>query len=57
MSIVGGLHLRAYRLLDAARHLTGAKVLAARLYGVMPAGPADGHSQRRLSAVFRIQIL
>ena len=30
------LHLLRHELLDAARHLTGAKVLAARLYGVGP---------------------
>jgi len=30
------LHLLRRQLLDAARHLTGAKVLAARLYGVGP---------------------
>ena len=30
------LHLLRHQLLDAARHLTGAKVLAARLYGVGP---------------------
>ena len=33
------LHLLRHQLLDAARHLTGAKVLAARLYGV---GPVTG---------------
>jgi transposase len=33
------LHLLRHQLLDAARHLTGAKVLAARLYG---AGPVTG---------------
>ncbi len=30
------LHLLRHQLLQAARHLTGAKVLAARLYGVGP---------------------
>src|SRR5213079_3435524 len=30
------LHAVRHQLLDAARHLTGAKVLAARLYGVGP---------------------
>ncbi len=30
------LHVVRHQLLDAARHLTGAKVLAARLYGVGP---------------------
>jgi transposase len=30
------LHVLRHQLLDAARHLTGAKVLAARLYGVGP---------------------
>ncbi len=30
------LHMLRHRLLDAARHLTGAKVLAARLYGAGP---------------------
>src|SRR5271169_3885531 len=30
------LHEVRHQLLDAARHLTGAKVLAARLYGVGP---------------------
>jgi transposase len=30
------LHLLRHQLLDAARHLTGAKVLAARLYGAGP---------------------
>jgi transposase len=33
------LHVVRHQLLDAARHLTGAKVLAARLYGV---GPVTG---------------
>jgi transposase len=33
------LHLLRHQLLDAARHLTGAKFLAARLYGV---GPVTG---------------
>ena len=33
------LHAVRHRLADAARHLTGAKVLAARLYGV---GPVTG---------------
>jgi transposase len=33
------LHLLRHQLLDAARHLAGAKVLAARLYGV---GPVTG---------------
>ena len=32
----GRLHELRHQLLDAARHLTGAKVLAARLYGVGP---------------------
>ena len=31
------LEVLRHRLVDAARHLTGAKVLAARLYGVGPA--------------------
>jgi transposase len=30
------MHMVRHQLLDAARHLTGAKVLAARLYGVGP---------------------
>ena len=30
------MHVLRHQLLDAARHLTGAKVLAARLYGVGP---------------------
>ena len=30
------MHVVRHQLLDAARHLTGAKVLAARLYGVGP---------------------
>ena len=30
------MHVLRHELLDAARHLTGAKVLAARLYGVGP---------------------
>jgi transposase len=33
------MHVVRHQLLDAARHLTGAKVLAARLYGV---GPVTG---------------
>ncbi len=41
LEITGALEARLgvlrHRLLDAARHLTGAKVLAERLYGVGPA--------------------
>jgi transposase len=35
---------RRHRLLDAARHLTGARVLAGRLYGV---GPVTGLAMTR----------
>ena len=50
------LHAVRHQLLAAARHLTGAKVLAARLYGVGPfaalamtcrAGPRGGAASMR----------
>jgi transposase len=38
-ALAARMHVVRHQLLDAARHLTGAKVLAARLYGV---GPVTG---------------
>jgi transposase len=55
------LHALRHQLLDAARHLTGAKVLAARLYGVGPVtalamtcwlGGADRFSSSRKAVRF-----
>jgi hypothetical protein len=39
-----------HELLDAARHLAGARVLAARLYGVGPLTATDGHGRVRAVA-------
>ena len=61
------LHELRHQLLDAARHLTGAKVLAARLYGVGPvtalamtcwlAGEGRFSSSRKISQGLRCQVV